>query len=81
MKRIILLFLATGTIISALLLTGQAMKKDPVSVDVWTVQPVTASDTLMCSGTVERAGEKKIYASENGVVTQLLVKNGDHVEK
>lgn len=81
MKRIILLFLATGTIISALLLTGQAMKKEPVSVDVWTVQPVTASDTLMCSGTVERAGEKKIYASENGVVTQLLVKNGDHVEK
>lgn len=50
-------------------------------VNTWQLQPVTASCTLQCSGTVERANQKKVTAPQNAVVTEVFVKNGDSVQK
>ena len=81
MKRYIFLFTGTAVLVFGLILAGQSLKQSVVRVNTWKLQPVTASCTLQCSGTVERANQKKVAAPQNAVVTEVFVKNGDSVQK
>ena len=73
LKSYILLFLSTAVISGGILVAGQMMKPTVVEAQSWKLHADTASETLLCSGTVERANEKTVSASCNLVVTELFV--------
>ena len=81
LKRYFFLLAATLGTIGILLGTGKAFQKTAKPVDTWVVRSETVSDTLMCTGTVERANEKKLTAPQNAVIVDMLVNQGSEVEK
>ncbi len=80
MKRYLLLFAATAGIIASIFMAGNSFKKQAVSVQTWKIAPVTASNTVLCSGTVQRAKEKNVTVSKNSVVVEMFVQIGDVVK-
>lgn len=81
LKRYFFLLAATLGIIGILLGAGKAFQKTAKPVDTWVVRSETVSDTLMCTGTVERANEKKLTTPQNAVIVDMLVNQGSEVEK
>lgn len=80
LKSYILLFLSTAVVSGGILFAGQMMKPTVVEAQSWQLCADTASETLLCSGTVERANERTVSASCNLVVTELFVQEGEQVE-
>lgn len=81
LKRYFFLLAATLGTIGILLGAGKAFQKTAKPVDTWVVRSETVSDTLMCTGTVERANEKKLTSPQNAVIVDMLVNQGSEVEK
>ncbi len=79
MKRYLLLFLSTILLIGSFTAAGIVWKPESVSVQTWSLQPTSASDQLICTGTVKREKEKEIVFSQNILVTEVFVKKGDTV--
>lgn len=79
MKKYVILYVATATLIAAIVLLGNFIKQSVVRVSVARLEPSTAEDTVTCTGRVESYPGNSVYATIPGVVQKIYVQPGDTV--
>jgi membrane fusion protein (multidrug efflux system) len=87
LAMIILIFILMGaireksTLIAANKAAEGSREKPPVNVVTLTLSPTTISDRINLPGVVEPWTRLSLMAKLNGSITEVLVKEGDHVKK
>ena len=81
MKKYVALGAVTVLSLAGVLLAGWTMKKSVTEVDIYTVSPQLVEQTVTCSGKVESAESREVYADISCIAEQVLVKAGDRVNK
>lgn len=79
MKKFVMLFAFTtlaGIIIAG---CGEHVKNSIPKVETWNVVPVSAEDSVICTGKVEYASSGSVYAPAASISRKVYVKSGDYV--
>lgn len=80
MKKYGFLLGATVLVIAAIVLVGRVGKKE-VTVDLLTMQPRQAEQTVTCTGKIEAAKVENVYTDFACVAQEVFVKSGQEVKK
>lgn len=81
MKKYALLLFVTLLVVGGIAAFGNYVKSWTVSVSAIEVIPISAENSIICSGKVERTETKNIYAPVAAVAKEIYVEPGDYVEK
>ena len=81
MKKIVLEIVATFIIVFGIFLGGSLIKNSVQAVDVYKVTHNKVEDTVICSGKIEYKNSVAVNPTTAGIVTDVMVKEGDTVEK
>ena len=81
MKKFVWLFSIALTLIVVLNVVAYYLKESVVSVETILLSPVSEQNTVVCSGKVEYAESKEVYAKSSTITDKIFVKVGDKVNK
>ena len=81
MKKYVILCFASLVLILSILFTGGAVKGSVAKSDYIVMRTTTGETTVTCSGKVEEAARKNVYAETTGTAKEVYVKVGDSVKK
>lgn len=81
MKKYVMLIAFTAIVLLGVYSTGNLYKGSIIEVSTVKVDPVTAKNSILCTGKVERAQVRSVYAQSAAVVKEIFVKTGDDVKK
>ncbi len=81
MKKYVMLITFTSIALFCVYFVGNLYKGSIVEVSTIKVNPVTAKNSVLCTGKVERSQVCSVYAQSAAVVKEIHVKTGDEVKK
>ncbi|GHU81482.1 hypothetical protein AGMMS50284_1400 [Clostridia bacterium] len=81
MKKFVILILGTLLLSSSVFWVGGAVKSNVPTVTICKIEPVTAIDTIICTGKVEYEKSKDIRTTASGIIENVNVKKGESVTK
>ncbi len=81
MKKYIILAISTIAFVSIFTISGQLIKNDVNYVSIQEIKPTKVEDIVVSSGNIEYKTNKKLYSSYFGKVQNIVVSNGDEVNK
>ena len=81
MKKYVMLIAFTAIVLLGVYSIGNLYKGSIIEVSTVKVDPITAKNSILCTGKVERAQVRSVYAQSAAVVKEIFVKPGDEVKK
>ena len=81
MKKYIYLILSTVVIVSAIIMSGYALKDSTVNVETLVLEPQDMDNTVTSSGKLQYRAGKSVKCDGFGIMKEVCVKSGDRVKK
>ena len=81
MKKYIYLILSTVVIVSAIIMSGYALKDSTVKVETLVLEPQDMDNTVTSSGKLQYRAGKSVKCDGFGIMKEVFVKSGDRVQK
>ena len=81
MKKYIYLILSTVVIVSAIIMSGYALKDSTVKVETLVLEPQDMDNTVTSSGKLQYRAGKSVKCDGFGIMKEVFVKSGDRVKK
>lgn len=78
-KKFVMLFTFTAIAASAIVVSGNLLKSSVVTVSTVKVNPITAENSVLCTGKVERVATRNIFVPSVSITKDICVNVGDQV--